>query len=147
MIGSYPTTGGPGSGPRSSSVTPVPSSTWRSLPATVVTKYGAPEKHTHALPMTWRRDTDTVVTTTLGHGWKSTVLLRRRAPYGAFYQDYKAMVGAFWLRDPHHQWYLGMDPRPKTRAFRFWHQGGGHVLTDVLCVKSRTGKQIKPGFP
>ena len=63
------------------------------------------------------------------------------------HQSYdKGMVGAFWINDPSHVWWLGMDPRPKTRAYRFWNDGGGNHGTYValLCIGSRTGKQVAP---
>ncbi|MCW2844322.1 MAG: hypothetical protein JWN22_2238 [Nocardioides sp.] len=56
----------------------------------------------------------------------------------------KGMVAGFWIDDPWHTWWLGMDPRPKTRAFRYWNTGGGSVWSTLLCVGSRTGKQIAP---
>ena len=56
----------------------------------------------------------------------------------------KGMVAGFWIDDPWHTWWLGMDPRPKTRAFRYWNEGGGSVWSTLLCVGSRTGKQIAP---
>jgi hypothetical protein len=59
---------------------------------------------------------------------------------------YKAMVGAFWIVDPWHTWFLGMDPRPKQRSYKFWWDGGGNntAYLAALCVKARTGKQIAP---
>lgn len=58
----------------------------------------------------------------------------------------KGMVGAFWIDDPTHVWWLGMDPRPKSRAFRFWNDSlsGNGTYVALLCVGSRTGKQIAP---
>ncbi|MGY2701112.1 hypothetical protein [Nocardioides sp. HB32] len=54
---------------------------------------------------------------------------------------YKAMVAWFWL-DTHwdQNWYLGMEPRPKTRAFTFWNHAGSNakVRYGTLCVNSRT---------
>lgn len=54
---------------------------------------------------------------------------------------YKALVGGFWLgnlfRD--HVWFLGMDPRPKTRAFRLLNMGpGATVDTAIHCFNDRT---------
>ncbi|WP_395690276.1 hypothetical protein [Nocardioides sp.] len=67
-------------------------------------------------------------------------------PNGNRYQDYKAMVGAFWIQDPYHAWYLGQDPRPKQRAFRYWWNGPGdnRVWHGALCIRSVTGKQVRP---
>jgi hypothetical protein len=58
----------------------------------------------------------------------------------------KGLLGAFWINDPFHVYYLGMDPRIKQRAFRFWNQGGGDdgVYVNALCVNDRVGKQIAP---
>lgn len=62
------------------------------------------------------------------------------------YYGRKAAVGAFWIDNPWDVWFLGMDPRPKTRAFSFWNGAGGSpdVHLGALCVNSRTGKQVKP---
>ena len=43
--------------------------------------------------------------------------------FGQHYQNYKLMVAGFWINDPHHVWFLGMDPRPKQRAFKYWWDG------------------------
>jgi hypothetical protein len=58
----------------------------------------------------------------------------------------KGMVGAFWIDDPFHVWFLGMDPRPKIRNFRYWNAGGGadSVYHALLCLNGRTGFQIAP---
>jgi hypothetical protein len=58
----------------------------------------------------------------------------------------KGMVGAFWINDPFHVWFLGMDPRPKIRNFRYWNDGGGDdsVYHSLLCLNSRTGFQVAP---
>ncbi len=65
---------------------------------------------------------------------------------GSFYQDYKAAVGAFWIDDPFHVWFLGMDPRPKQRAFKYWWDGGGSnsIYMGALCIRARTSKQVAP---
>lgn len=65
---------------------------------------------------------------------------------GARYQDYKAMVGAFWIDDPSHVWFLGMDPRPKQRSYKFWWDGGGSnsYYLAALCIRARTSKQVAP---
>ena len=65
---------------------------------------------------------------------------------GSYYQDYKAMVGAFWINDPFHTWFLGMDPRPKQRAYKFWWDGSGdnNIYLGALCIRARTGKQLAP---
>lgn len=58
----------------------------------------------------------------------------------------KGMVGAFWIDDPFHVWFLGMDPRPKIRNFRYYNDGGGSdsVYHGLLCLNIRTGFQIAP---
>lgn len=65
---------------------------------------------------------------------------------GKFFQDYKAMVGAFWINDPFHVWFLGMDPRPKQRSYKFWWDGSGdnNIYLGALCIRARTGKQVAP---
>lgn len=110
---------------------------------------GGSPSHSHQLPMKWRTNTGNQYfgydDYTPEDGIQENRLSCDDGHDGAFYQDYKAMVGAFWLYDWHHQWYLGMDPRPKTRAYKFWDEGGGgHVLLNIFCIKSRTGKQIRP---
>ncbi len=56
------------------------------------------------------------------------------------------MVAGFWIDDPGHTFFLGMDPRPKSRAYRFWYDNSGanSVYLGALCIRSRTDKQIKP---
>lgn len=117
---------------------------FRCLSDRVLTNLG----HRHQLPMKWRPNADPFWGYD-DHTWFNGIQEKRLScddgVNGSAYQDYKAMVGAFWIFDPAHVWFLGMDPRPKTRAFSFWDQGGGgHVLYNVFCVKSRTGKQISP---
>lgn len=65
---------------------------------------------------------------------------------GQNYQNYKGMVAGFWITDPRHVWFLGMDPRPKQRAFKYWWDGSGFndVYQTMLCVRARTSKQIAP---
>lgn len=105
---------------------------------------GASKKHTHQIPMTFRPG--------LG-GFSTTVAPQDRSVERRFdcdqgagdYHNYKAMVGAFWIEDPFHTWFLGMDPRPKQRAFRFLWDGGGsnQIYLGALCVRARTAKQIR----
>ncbi len=57
------------------------------------------------------------------------------------YSAYKAMVGAFYLHDYWwNTWYLGSEPRPKTRVWQFWNTGSSQAKVDlgVLCINSRT---------
>lgn len=58
----------------------------------------------------------------------------------------KGMVGAWWIDDPLHVWFLGMDPRPKIRNYRYWNDGGGSdvVYHGLLCLNTRTGFQMAP---
>lgn len=103
-------------------------------------------KHTHKLPMVFRP----------GYGGgplvgvsphQTPVERRYDCDQGnGDYHAYKAMVGAFHINDPFHVWFYGMDPRPKQRAFKFWWDGGGTntVYLGAHCIRSRTGKQIKP---
>jgi hypothetical protein len=108
---------------------------------------GAASGHAHQVPMTWRPN---------GYGGtiRNLTFIKTQevrlncddSPFGADFQLYKAMVGAFWINDPFHVWFLGMDPRPKQRSYKFWWDGGGSstVYLAALCIKVRTGKQIKP---
>ena len=61
------------------------------------------------------------------------------------YHAYKAMVGWFYL-DSHwdDNWFLGMEPRPKTRAYYFWNHYGGPaaVRYGALCINSRTSNPL-----
>lgn len=66
---------------------------------------------------------------------------------GKYYQDYKAEVASFKLDYPDHAWFLGMDPRPKTRAYKFWWDGTGGTSAaylGLMCVRTQTGKQVAP---
>ena len=106
---------------------------------------GASKKHTHKIPMVYRPDLGGYATTVSPHN--QSVERRFDCDQGAgSYANYKAMVGGFWIHDPHHTWYLGMDPRPKQRAYRFSYDGSGsnQVYLGALCVRARTDKQIKP---
>lgn len=53
---------------------------------------------------------------------------------------YKAMLGAWWIDDPFHVWFYGMEPRPKTRTFWFGNDGGGSSFVWIAadCWKVRT---------
>jgi len=103
--------------------------------------------HAHQIPMTWRPNGYGGVFHNLNvHGTQERRLNCDDPPNASFYQDYKAMVGAFWIDDPHHVWFMGMDPRPKQRSYKFWWDGAGSngVYLSALCVRARTGKQIAP---
>ncbi|MBI2245900.1 MAG: hypothetical protein HYU55_18795 [Nocardioides sp.] len=57
------------------------------------------------------------------------------------YSGYKAMVGWFYMTDWwEHNWFFGMEPRPKTRVWQFWngHSVAAKVRIGVLCINSRT---------
>ncbi len=58
----------------------------------------------------------------------------------------KGMVASYWLDDHAFAWWLGMDPRPKTRAYRFWREAGGSGENHIglLCIGTRTSGQLKP---
>ena len=105
--------------------------------------------HSHELPATWRPFGSGGWLQHLDvHGAQERRLNCDDGSNGKLYQDYKAMVGAFWIdpHDVHHIWYLGMDPRPKQRAYKFWWDGhgGNGVYVGALCIRARTGKQIAP---
>ena len=65
---------------------------------------------------------------------------------GKFFQDYKAAVAGFRIHDPWHTWFLGMDPRPKQRAYKFWWDGTSFndVNLGAICIRARTSKQVAP---
>lgn len=59
---------------------------------------------------------------------------------------YKAIVGALGIAPWNHGWihFLGMDPRPKSRAFKFWNTDPFNdlpVYLATLCLNVRTGNQ------
>lgn len=103
--------------------------------------------HSHELPMTWRPAGYAGV---LDHLNVLKTQERRLncddGLNGQDYQHHKLMVGAFWINDPFHVWFLGMDPRPKQRAYKYWWDGSGDdgVYHAGLCIRNRTGKQIAP---
>ena len=123
----------------------------RCLSKKVVAVFGGPsasKQHSHKIPMVFRPHYN---------GGPQVAVSPKLAPVerrfscddgagNGKYHAYKAMVGAFHIVDPSHVWFSGMDPRPKQRAFRFYWDGSGNnsVYLGAHCVKSRTGKQIKP---
>ncbi|GAA1159776.1 hypothetical protein [Nocardioides aquiterrae] len=102
--------------------------------------------HAHNLFWSWRPDGFNGFHGNLTSGNREYRLNCDDNPGGASYQDYKAAVGAFWLTNPWHTWFMGMDPRPKQRAFRFWWDGSGSsdYYLAALCIRARTGKQVAP---
>ncbi len=59
--------------------------------------------------------------------------------------NYKAMVGWFWMgTNWEHNWFLGMEPRPKLRAFTFWNPspGAAQVKFGTLCINARTSNPV-----
>lgn len=57
------------------------------------------------------------------------------------YSGYKAMVGWFYMTNWWEtNWYLGMEPRPKTRVWQFWNVGANaaKARVGVFCINSRT---------
>lgn len=111
-----------------------------------VRTYGShPSWHSHKLQIDW-------VPNFGGHPFNLSVSHDKSEKqlscdtYNPKYHDYKAMVGGFYIDDPHHVWFLGMDPRPKTRAYSFYWDGSGssHGYLGVLCIRARTSQQIRP---
>lgn len=104
-------------------------------------------QHSHRIPIEWRPNPANVgsVQNVGPHRFGERRINCDDNPNGAFYQNYKAMVGGFWIYDWHYVWYLGMDPRPKQRSFKFMYFGPGddRVALGALCVRARTEKQIK----
>ena len=63
-----------------------------------------------------------------------------QAPFTSLH-NYKAMVGWFWMgTNWQHNWFIGMEPRPKLRAFTFWNHdpGSAQVKYGTLCINART---------
>lgn len=61
--------------------------------------------------------------------------------------SYKALVHSFNINDYNHVWFLGMDPRIRSRAYTFMRSSGAsddRVDVGALCVRASTGKQIAP---
>lgn len=55
------------------------------------------------------------------------------------YHGYKAGVGMFWIGSHwQHTWFYGMEPRPKTRSFRFFSDVDSDVRIGALCINTRT---------
>ena len=60
------------------------------------------------------------------------------------YDGYRAMVGAFGVAPSYHGYihFLGMDPRPKTRAFKFWNTDPFNdlpIYLATICIGNRPG--------
>ncbi|HEY0905163.1 MAG TPA: hypothetical protein VGE14_14845 [Marmoricola sp.] len=65
------------------------------------------------------------------------------------YHGYKAMVGWYWMgTNWEYNWFLGMEPQPKTRVFSFWNwhpsSSDAQITIGAVCVNSRTGNPINP---
>ncbi|GAA4373230.1 hypothetical protein [Nocardioides caricicola] len=108
-------------------------------------KVGA-NPHTHALAMKHMPSADV----STGTGVNIPVGDPRFVEYSCDQDEpdffgYKAAVGFFWVgHNWHHNWFLGMEPRPKTRVFGFWNAGAVSVETrfGALCINSRTANPI-----
>jgi hypothetical protein len=50
------------------------------------------------------------------------------------------MVAGWWLTDPTTTYFMGMDPRLKSRAFRFLNASGASQTAELaaLCFNYRT---------
>jgi hypothetical protein len=55
-------------------------------------------------------------------------------------EHYKGMHGSWWINDPFHLWWFGMEPRIKSRTFWFGWDGLGsqQVWVGLRCFKDRT---------
>lgn len=55
-------------------------------------------------------------------------------------EHYKAVLGEFDLGPSYDVYFLGMDPRPKIRAFKFWNSAPGNHLVPIgaVCFQDRT---------
>jgi hypothetical protein len=53
---------------------------------------------------------------------------------------YKGMLGAWWIDDPFHVWWFGMEPRIKSRTYWFAWDGVGSnsVWVGLHCFKDKT---------
>lgn len=64
----------------------------------------------------------------------------------ACYDGYRAIVGALGIAPSYHGQihFLGMDPRPKSRAFKFWNTDMFNdlpIYLSTICLGIRTGKE------
>jgi hypothetical protein len=94
---------------------------------------GSPS-HKHKL--VWNSQT---LNDTIGPNQKKEFQLHCSEHYKAVLASY-SMFGAYAQATPH-PWFLGMDPRPKTRAFRVFNQHDSSTLPvsfSTLCFKDRT---------
>ena len=67
----------------------------------------------------------------------------------ACYDHSKAIVGALGIAPSYHGYvhFLGMDPRPKSRAFKFWNTDPFNdlpVYLATICLGNVTGLQFPP---
>lgn len=61
------------------------------------------------------------------------------------FHNYKAMVGWFWMGAHwEHNWFIGMEPRPKLRAFTFMNKdpNPAQVKYGTLCINARTSNPV-----
>ena len=114
------------------------------------TEKAGPGPHTHLLDYDWYSDADLPKPLPAPHvhkGIKFTVDASETAEAQLSCKSHgKAIVGGFYFH-PNYVWWLGQDPRPKTRAHKLWvSKNGQSVWLDNLCLEGRTGPQMRPTF-
>ncbi|WP_121254112.1 hypothetical protein [Nocardioides ferulae] len=97
--------------------------------------------HVHDLGLAWYGDTVGPLNSHLGV--KFTVHASETAELQLSCRDHgKALVGSMYFNAWDKIWWLGQDPRPKTRAHKFWvTHNPQNVWLDNLCLEGRTGPQ------
>jgi hypothetical protein len=98
------------------------------------------DQHRHRLVVNFKH----TLTSAANHGIKASSIKERQQSCGELY---KAIIGAFDIRDAWDSingwmrvYFLGMDPRIKTRAFKFVNVSSSDTAVDVgaVCVKDKT---------
>lgn len=91
--------------------------------------------HAHRIVTKWRPANHPL--TTVNRTIPANAVNEQRVHCG---EHYKGALGAFSTSTPYTVWYLGMDPRPKTRAFKVLNStlGTGSMDFGALCFKDRT---------
>lgn len=96
---------------------------------------GFPKKHLHKLYWNLKTTEDPSAPFNKGNGvWEHQISCA---------QDQKGLVGGYDVRNggswfSHSQYWLGMDPRIKARAFKVYGGSGGNYY--VVCVNDRTSR-------
>ena len=97
--------------------------------------------HQHAISMRWAPTS--YVDRTVGPGSPQWVQYQCDEDNSAMH-NYKAMTASFYLLNNSKTWFLGMEPRPKIRAYSFLATTSNQtVKVGTLCIDGRTSFKIK----